>query len=250
MVPARRVRPGDRGRSRPPAEGTSSRTLFHDATPTRAHIDPLLKQHHLRALALVALSAGRGGRTRTAVDVLIDGETLSDGPARDGSSDRLWPRVDLPVETMRRMACGAEAIVPVIAAADETSLISGASNRIANRAQRRALRAMYRGCAIPGCRLVFNPCQIHHLHWWGRHSGHTDIEVCSGMPQAPSSSPRRRLATRARHTTQLDHRLPRRNRHDHGSTQGQGWIGAGRTSESFAQVAPAAEDLHELGHVP
>ncbi len=38
-------------------------TLFHDTVPETCPTDPVLKQQHLRALALVALSDGRGGRT-------------------------------------------------------------------------------------------------------------------------------------------------------------------------------------------
>jgi hypothetical protein len=59
--------------------------------------------------------------------------------------------VEVPVETLRRMACTAEVIVPIIVAADGTALYLGRDARVANRAQRRVLRAMYRGCAIPGC---------------------------------------------------------------------------------------------------
>ncbi len=36
---------------------------------------------------------------------------------------------------------------------------------------------MYRRCAIPGCSVGFDKCQIHHLQWWGRDHGHTDIDV-------------------------------------------------------------------------
>jgi hypothetical protein len=50
----------------------------------------------------------------------------------------------------------------------------GRTTRLANRAQRRALRARYRGCAIPGCDEAFDRCTIHHLRWW-RHGGRTDL---------------------------------------------------------------------------
>ena len=51
----------------------------------------------------------------------------------------------------------------------------GRTTRLANRAQRRALRAMYSGCAIPGCSVRFDRCKIHHVVWW-RHGGRTDLD--------------------------------------------------------------------------
>ena len=55
----------------------------------------------------------------------------------------------------------------------------GRSTRLANRAQRRALRALYSTCAIPGCETHFDRCKIHHVHWW-RHGGRTDL--CNLLP--------------------------------------------------------------------
>jgi hypothetical protein len=38
---------------------------------------------------------------------------------------------------------------------------------------------MYRCCAIPGCSVGFDNCQIHHLRWF-RNLGNTDI--CNLLP--------------------------------------------------------------------
>ena len=58
----------------------------------------------------------------------------------------------------------------------------GRATRLANRAQRRALRGLYATCAIPGCRSSYERCQLHHITWW-RHGGRTDlgnlVPVCS-----------------------------------------------------------------------
>ena len=153
--------------------------LFREVVPDTCPTDPILKQHHLRALALVGLTAGpvkAGGRGRARVDVslLIDIDTLVRGE-HDGSVIDLGLPVELPIETLRRMACEAEVIVPIIVAADRTSLYLGRGARVANRAQRRVLRAMYRGCAIPGCEGRFADCTIHHLRWY-RNLGMTDID--------------------------------------------------------------------------
>ena len=149
--------------------------LFRDTQPDTCPTDPLTKQHHLRALALVALITGDGKRSSGRIDmsVLIDAETLLHGEHPHTIIDCGTP-VDLPVETLRRWACIAD-ITPIIVAADGVKLYLGRDSRIANRHQRRALRAMYRHCAIPGCRVVFDYCAIHHIRWY-RNLGTTDID--------------------------------------------------------------------------
>ncbi|HSP30212.1 MAG TPA: HNH endonuclease signature motif containing protein, partial [Ilumatobacteraceae bacterium] len=58
----------------------------------------------------------------------------------------------------------------------------GRTTRLANRAQRRALRGLYRCCAIPGCAVAYDRCKLHHIIWW-RNMGRTDLDnllpVCS-----------------------------------------------------------------------
>ena len=48
--------------------------------------------------------------------------------------------------------------------------------RTANRAQRRALRSMHRTCAHPGCTVPFSQTKAHHIRWWRRDRGPTDID--------------------------------------------------------------------------
>jgi hypothetical protein len=50
----------------------------------------------------------------------------------------------------------------------------GRTTRLANRAQRRALRGLYRTCAIPGCAVHYDRCKLHHVIWW-RNQGRTDL---------------------------------------------------------------------------
>jgi Domain of unknown function (DUF222) len=150
--------------------------MFHDHLPDTCPADPLLKQHHLRALALDALTRGRGASSSGRIDmsVLIDAQTLLDGEHPKSVIDCGLP-IDLPIETLRRWACVAE-ITPIIVGADGVSLHLGRTTRLANRDQRRALRAMYRGCAIPGCTVAFSHCNIHHVRWVHHHLGETDID--------------------------------------------------------------------------
>jgi hypothetical protein len=80
---------------------------------------------------------------------------------------------------LRRWACLAE-ITPIITGSAGVSLSLGRDSRHANRAQRRALRAMYGGCGIPGCSVAFDRCQIHHLKWF-HNNGLTDIDNLSPL---------------------------------------------------------------------
>jgi hypothetical protein len=105
---------------------------------------------------------------------LIDAATLFHGE-HDQSVIDLGLAVDLPVETIQRMACNAEVITPIITAANGVALHLGRDHRVANRAQRLALRAMYRGCAVPGCTATWDQIEIHHVTWFG-HGGHTNID--------------------------------------------------------------------------
>lgn len=67
---------------------TTVETLFRDKQPDTCPTDALSKQHHLRALALVALTAGTGKRASGRIDmsILIDAETLLQGSIRKQSS--------------------------------------------------------------------------------------------------------------------------------------------------------------------
>jgi len=149
-------------------------TLFRQQQPDTCPNDPLAKHNHLRALALIALTAGTASTSSARIDmsVLIDAQTLLGGAHPNTIVDCGLP-VEVPVDTLRRWACLAE-ITPIIVAADGVSLYLGRTSRTANRAQRRALRAMYRCCAIPGCTVAFDNCDIHHVRYF-RNGGSTDI---------------------------------------------------------------------------
>lgn len=81
----------------------------------------------------------------------------------------------LPVSTVRRLCCDAE-IIPIILGTNGVPLDLGRTARTVNRAQRRALRAMHRTCAHPDCDVPFSHTKIHHIRWWTRDQGPTDID--------------------------------------------------------------------------
>jgi hypothetical protein len=94
--------------------------------------------------------------------------------------------VEIPARVLATLAGDADVSAVVVRngvvlyAPGELNL--GRSTRLANRAQRRALRGLYRSCAIPGCGVAYDRCKLHHIIWW-RNGGHTDlnnlIPVCS-----------------------------------------------------------------------
>ena len=106
------------------------------------------------------------------VTVIIDERTLREGHPREGSvCDIGLGKFRLPIETIRGWAC-IGTITPVVVSADGTRLLLGRETRLANAVQRRALRVLYRSCAL--CETAFDLCQIHHVGWYSL-GGFTDI---------------------------------------------------------------------------
>ena len=112
----------------------------------------------------------------------------ADVAAPDGGGPLVqWPLpIELPARVLAELAGTADVVGVVVRngvvlyAPGELDL--GRSTRLANRPQRRALRGLYRGCAIPGCTVSYDRCKLHHIVWW-RHGGRTDLDnllpVCS-----------------------------------------------------------------------
>ncbi len=81
----------------------------------------------------------------------------------------------LSAASLRRMLCDA-VVYPTVLGGDGEVLDSGRTRRTVNRKQRRALRAMHRTCGHPGCTVPFESCRIHHVRWWTRDHGPSDID--------------------------------------------------------------------------
>lgn len=163
--------------------------LFTDAEPESCPTDPGEKQDHLRALALVALiDGGAPAPGRPEIIVVIDPTS----PEPDGTPRTDWGLpVELPWPHLANLYPEAT-VHPVVVAHGVVihapgTLNLGRTTRLANRAQRRALRALYPTCAIPDCDVRFDRCKIHHVIWWER-GGPTDLDnllpVCEHHHQA------------------------------------------------------------------
>ncbi len=159
--------------------------LFAEQTPDGCPTDPIEKQKFLNAHALIQLLEGAGGVNtpgRAEFVVVIDADAQHPtGPVAEFSIP-----VEIPPQVLATLAGTADihAVVVcngvVLHAPGELNL--GRSSRLANRAQRRALRGLYRTCGIPGCAVHYDRCKLHHLVWW-RNGGRTDLDnllpVCS-----------------------------------------------------------------------
>ena len=155
--------------------------MFAEKTPDGCPDDPIEKQKFLHAHAVARLIDGTGGsrrRDRTGLVVAIDADAPANGHG-DGPNAQ-WPiPVELPARVLAELVGDAD-VSPVVVRNGVVlyapgTLRLGRTTRLANRDQRRALRGMYSTCAIPGCRVHYDRCKIHHVRWW-RHGGETDIE--------------------------------------------------------------------------
>ncbi len=81
--------------------------------------------------------------------------------------------VELPVETVRRMACDA-GILPAVMGGDRLLKDMGRSARTATPEQRTRLAAVHATCGLGPCRVPFSKCRIHHVLFWDEHDGPTD----------------------------------------------------------------------------
>ena len=132
---------------------------------------------HRQAQALVALVNGAGESVsdvpaRAEIVVHVDLETLQHG-LHAGGTCRTALGADLPVETVRRLACEAE-ILPVVLDGRSVPIDVGRSKRLATVHQRRALEAIHPTCAIPDCEVIFDHCNVHHIEYW-ENGGATDL---------------------------------------------------------------------------
>lgn len=107
---------------------------------------------------------------RLGIGYIVDMETLLQGP-HDGTVAQTWAGEDHDPLAVGRLACdcdwygvriGPDGLAPV-----------GQTRRTATRAQRLALRALYRGCPLDGT--PFDQCEIHHIVPYAE-GGATDID--------------------------------------------------------------------------
>jgi hypothetical protein len=164
---------------------TTREALFAEQAPDNCPTDPIEKQRFLNAHALIRLLDGTAGSSTPGRDefvVVID----ADAPHPSGPVAEFSIPVEIPAQVLAALAGTADVHAVVVCngvvlhAPGQLDL--GRSSRLANRAQRRALRGLYATCGIPGCSVHYDRCKLHHVIWWSL-GGRTDLDnllpVCS-----------------------------------------------------------------------
>ncbi len=130
----------------------------------------------MQLIARTARPQTKHGAPRPSVEVICDEATLLGWPITDPEEDdgddlrsRVCELVDgspVSLVTLGRLLCGADVHRLVVSATGEV-LDAGKTIRLANRAQRRALRYRHaRHCAFPGCTSPIDWCEMHHIEEW------------------------------------------------------------------------------------
>jgi hypothetical protein len=176
--------------------------MFAETVPDECPSDPIEKQRYLAAHATARLLLDEALHDHTDNEPVDDTRPApsrsrpgppefvavidADAPVHTGPVAEFSIGVEIPARVLATLAGTADthAVVVrngiVLYAPGELNL--GRTTRLANRAQRRALRGLYKHCAIPGCSVAYDRCKLHHIIWW-RHEGRTDLDnllpVCS-----------------------------------------------------------------------
>jgi hypothetical protein len=120
----------------------------------------------LKARAVVAAATtGGAGMGVPEVNIHTDAATAESG-RHDHTMCELIDGTPVPVPTMQRFLC--DALVRAVFVEPDGSVRRIAELRTPNRAQRRALAAMYSTCAHPDCAAPVTNCKAHHIVWYSK----------------------------------------------------------------------------------
>ncbi len=150
----------DRKANLPPEQQRSSRQTWADAAEElarRARGADVITKHKARPTILA----------------LTDMSVLWDQLRVRGYCE-LEDGTQITARQLRRLACEAD-IIPMILDSDGVCLDMGRAVRLATYEQRLALHALHPTCAVEGCDVDFNWCEVHHLRPWEKH-GLTDLD--------------------------------------------------------------------------
>lgn len=129
----------------------------------------------LADIARLAISSADASLPALAYATVIARIDLDD--LRTGRGHATIDGIDQPVSTTeaRRLAASA-GVIPMVCGGDGEVLDLGRSKRLFSKAQRLALAERDGGCAHPGCRRPIAHTHAHHIRWWTRHHGPTDLD--------------------------------------------------------------------------
>ncbi|MEV1130036.1 DUF222 domain-containing protein [Agromyces sp. NPDC049794] len=129
----------------------------------------------LADIARLAISAGGAELPALAFASVVARIDLDD--LRTGRGHATIDGIDQPVSaTAARQLAASAGVIPIVCGGEGEVLDLGRSKRLFSKAQRLALAERDGGCAHPGCRRPIAHTQAHHIRWWKRHRGLTDLE--------------------------------------------------------------------------
>ncbi|WP_404289476.1 HNH endonuclease [Glutamicibacter arilaitensis] len=117
------------------------------------------------------LTGKRPGLVAPQVSIILDYEKM-----REHGKDFAVTSsgIELTVGETRAALCNA-GVYPLVLNGKSLPLDLGRTQRLFSKAQGRAIRAAYRGCAYPGCSMPAERCELDHLDAWEK-GGATDVD--------------------------------------------------------------------------
>src|SRR5207237_2165955 len=118
----------------------------------------------------------RGSDLRSGPGAWLAGERLA-AVFGESSSHRqlLGSHAELSIEALTRLGCDADLALAIMDVTGQPLYLSRTS-RDPNTAQRRILLIRDGGCVFPSCDRPPSHCEAHHLKFWTRDHGPTDID--------------------------------------------------------------------------
>jgi hypothetical protein len=145
---------------------------------------------------------GTGGSLRNPHEV-VTLVTAEDLERRQGGGQPMGVLARFSLPTVERLQCGGAQRLSVTGAGGEP-LWLGRPARLFTAAQKKVIAARDGGCAWPGCRAPISWCDAHHVKWYVRDRGRTDVDngvaLCSHHHHVIHSTTRWEI--------RMHHRLP------------------------------------------
>ncbi len=172
----------DRDAGQRAADGLDSiaRTVLADTeTKPGGHVPPQVTM----ILSAEDWAAAKAERSRRRERARSGGLARPDGDSGIDSGESSRVRVGpatledgtpVPGSELAQTMCDA-AVTRLVIDAESRPLDVGRAERVFTGPRRRAVVARDRHCAWPGCRMNARWCEVHHLDWWDRDDGRTDV---------------------------------------------------------------------------